>query len=171
MIKTPFIYQRWFLRIFCAGSILPFVFAIQYLFAKQMKIEYANMWYIVVCIIIALIGNIGYYKYTQHKKWFERKGYYWVENEIVYIQKKNKIFKLENVKWLRGTTVSAYGVAKSGMLVIQFKKSKIILISSSVQSVDDFSESELLSLFETILEHNPKLKKDDTLNYWYELEE
>lgn len=171
MNKTTFTYQKWFLKIFCAGSILPFLLVIQYLFSMLMKIEHANMWYIAICIIIALTGNIGYYKYAHHKKWFERKGYYWVENKIVYIQKKNKIYKLENVKWLRGTTISAYGIAKSGMLVIQFEKSKIILVSSSTEAVNDFSDSELLHLFETILEYNPKLKKDGTIDYWYELKE
>lgn len=147
---------------------MPLALLIQYLFAKLLNIEYANTLYIIICVIIAFAALFVYYKYTRNKKWFESKGAYWVENGIVYIEKQNKIYKIEDVKWLRGTTVSVYGFDKSGMLVVQFKNSKIILVSSSTVHVNDFSDSELLPLFETILQYNTELKKDDTLDFWYE---
>lgn len=171
MEKTLFTYQRWFLRIGCAGISLPFVLIIQRLVAKLMDIEYANFWYILICAAIMLIWLYIYYKFTQKHTWFEREGFYWVEDGIVYIQKQNKIYELKDVKWLRGTTVSVYGMAKSGMLVIQFEKNKIVLVSSQNTSVDSFADSELLPLFEMILEYNAELKKDDTLDYWYEFKE
>ena len=37
-----------------------------------------------------------------------------------------KVYEIKKVKWLRGTTISAYGMAKAGMLVIKFDKKKIV---------------------------------------------
>ena len=171
MEKTLFTYQQWFLRIGCAGIALPFALIIQHLVAKLMDIEYANFWYILICGIIMLICLYIYYKFTQKYKWFERTGAYWIKDETVYIQKQNKIYELKKVNWLRGTTVSVYGMAKSGMLVIQLDKRKIVLVTSQTTPVDSFADSELLHLFETILEYNTKLKKDETLDFWYEIED
>lgn len=168
MVKTPFIYQRWFLRIFCAGIMLPIIMLVQNLFALLLGIEYANFRYIVICCIVALCDLAVYYKITQRHKWFERTGTYWVDNGIVYIQRRNKIYELRNIKRLRGTTVSAYGIAKSGMLIIESEKDKLFFVSSSTESVACFSKCDLFPLFEKILEWNPQLKKDDTLDFWYE---
>ena len=79
--------------------------------------------------------------------------------------------ELKKVNWLRGTTVSVYGMAKAGMLVIQFGKKKIIFVSSQATSIDSFSNCELLQLFGTILEYNTDLIKDDTLDFWYEIKD
>ena len=171
MEKTLFTYQRWFLRIFCAGIGLPFVWIIQDLIAKLMGIEYANFWYILICGIIMLIWLYIYYKFTQRHKWFERTGVYWIKDGTVYIQKQNKVYELKKVKWLRGTTISVYGMSKAGMLVINFDKKKIILVSSQTTSVDSFANCELIHIFEKILEYNTELIKDDTSDFWYEISE
>ncbi len=42
-------------------------------------------------------------------------------------------------------------------------------MSSSNTREDAFSNSALLDLFETILENNPDLIKDDKLDFWYEI--
>ena len=170
MEKNLFTYQRWFLRIGCAGIALPLVLIVQFVVAELMGIEYANFWYSLICVTIMFVWLYIYYKCTQNRKWFERTGAYWIENGIVYIQKQNKIYELEKVNWLRGTTVSVYGMAKSGMLVIQSEKKRIILVSSQTTYVDSFADSELLHIFEKILEHNTELKKDDVLDFWYEIE-
>ena len=169
MEKILFTYQRWFLRIGCAGIAVPFAFIIQHLVAGLMDIEFANLWYILICGIIMLIWLYIYYKFTQKYKWFERKGAYWIKDEIVYIQIQNKIYELNKVDSLRGTTVSVYGMAKAGMLVIQSEEKKIVLVSSQTKSVDSFADSELLRILEKILEHNTELKKDDVLDFWYEI--
>ena len=171
MDKTLFTYQRWFLRIGCAGIALPLVLIVQFVVAELMGIEYANFWYFLICAIIMFVWLYVYYKCTQNRKWFERTGAYWIENGIVYIQKQNKIYELKKVNWLRGTTVSVYGMAKAGMLVIQSGKKKIIFVSSQATSIDSFSNCELLQLFETILEYNTDLIKDDTLDFWYEIKD
>ena len=168
MEKITFTYQRWFLRIGCAGIALPFVFIIQLFVAKLMDIEYANPWYCLICATIMLIWLYIYYKFTQKHPWFERTGAYWIEDGTVYIQKQNKIYELKKVNWLRGTTVSVYGMVKAGMLVIQFGKKKIILVSSQTTSVDSFANCKLLHMFETILEYNSELIKNDEFDFWYE---
>ena len=132
-----------------------------------MGIEKANLGYILICVITAFIGMAIYYKYTQHHKWFIRSGAYWVKDGIVYIEKENKTHALKNIKWLNGTTVSAYGMAKAGMLVIRYGKKKITLVSSFV-SEESFLDSKLFPLFEVILANNPELKKDDTSDFGYE---
>ena len=169
MEKTLFKYQRWFLRIGCSGIALPCVSILQNAVAKLMNIEYANFWYILICAAIMFIWLYVYYKFTQKHKCFEKTGSYWIKDGTVYIQKQNKIYELEKVNWLRGTTVSVYGMAKAGMLVIQSEKKKIVLVSSQTKSVDSFADSELLRIFEKILEHNTELKKDDALDFWYEI--
>ena len=168
MEKTLFKYQKWNLRIFCAGIGIPAVLAIQNLFAELMDIEYANFGYNCVCAVVMFVWLYVYYKLTQRHKLFERTGAYWVENGIVYIQRGKRIFEIKNVQWLRGTTVSVYGFVKSAMLIINFEKKKVILVSSSAEPVENFSGSELFPLFETVLENNTELKKDDTLDFWYE---
>lgn len=168
MEKISFTYQRWFLRIGCAVIGLPVVLIIQDFVAKWMGIEYANWGYILICSIIMLAWLYIYYKFTQRYKWFERTGVYWIKDETVYLQKQNKVYELKKVKWLRGTTVSVYGIAKAGMLVIQFDNKKIVLVSSQATSVDSFANCELLNIFETILEYNAQLIKDDDFDFWYE---
>ena len=78
------------------------------------------------------------------------------------------VYELKKVKWLRGTTVSAYGMAKAGMLVIQSDEKKIVLVSSQPTSVESFANCELLHMFETILEYNTELTKDNDFDFWYE---
>ena len=170
MEKTLFTYQRWFLRVICSGIALPLILIVQLLAAESLGIKNANFWYFLICGTVMLIWLYVYYKYTQKHKWFERTGAYWIKDGIVYIQKQNKIYELKKVNWLRGTTVSVYGIAKSGMLVIQSEKKKIVLVSSQATSVDSFADCELLHIFEKIVENNTELKKDDVLDFWYEIE-
>lgn len=168
MEKIQFRYQSWYLKILCSGIILPLIFGIQYLFATVLNIEYANFGYLFVCGIIAIVGFCAYFKCAQYREWFERKGVYWVENGTVYIQKQNKTHEIKNIKWLRGTTVSAYGAAKAGMLVVKYGEKKMVLVASSKKSVESFSDSELRPLFEIILEYNTELIKDGALDFFYE---
>ena len=103
--------------------------------------------------------------------WFERTGAYWIKDGTVYIQKQKKVYEIKKVKWLRGTTISAYDMAKAGMMVIKFDKKKIVLVSSQTTSVDTFANCELLHIFETIFQYNTDLIKDDTLEFWYEIKD
>ena len=169
MKKTEFIYQRWYLRLFSAAVMLPLVFAVQMMVAEWMDIEYANFIYVLFSILIALTGIVIYYKLTEHNKCFFGKGFYWAENGIVYIQKGKRIYEVQEVTWISGTRVSVWGLARSGMLVIQFSEKKIVLFSASMKDGKSFADSELLHLFETVLEHNLHLHKNDEIDFWYEV--
>lgn len=169
MEKTPFTYQRWYVKILFSGVMLFVAIPAQFLIAKWMKIEEANVWYGAICVISMLVLLFAYYQCAQRFRWFVREGVYWVNDGVVFIQTKDKIYEFKNVTWLRGTTVSAYGLSKSGMLVVQCEKKKIVFVSFSTKQVDNFSKCELLPLFETILDYNPALQKDDTLDFWYEI--
>ena len=169
MEKTEFIYQRWYLRLFLAALMVPLELAIQIWFAEWMGIEYADFWYVLFCIVIGLACISIYYKLTEHSKMFFKKGLYWAENGMVYIQKGQKIYGVQDVTWLRGTTVSVWGLARSGMLVIQCSEKKIVLFSASMKDGKSFADSELLHLFETVLEHNSHLHKNDEIDFWYEV--
>lgn len=167
MERTEFTYQRWFLKILCAGFILPLVYIIQVGIAEVLDID---GWHgISMSVIVAVIGMILYYKYTDNAQFFLKKGYYWLENEVVFIQRNDKVYKLQNVEWLKGDTTSAYG-SKVGMLVVQYAKTKIVLYSKSLKDDMDFSNTELYPVFELILLNNPQLKKDESFEYWYEVE-
>ena len=166
---TTFTYQRRYLMLFCAGIVLPFVFALQNLLAVLLHVEEFNFGFLLLCATIMIAFLILYYQCAQRFHWFERTGAYWVEDGAVHIQIGKKTAEVKNVTWLRGTMVSAYGLAKSGMLVIQSEGKKIVLFSPSSKNITNFSQSSLLSLFETVLECNPRLKKDETLDFWYEI--
>ena len=166
---TAFTYQRRYLMLFCAGIVLPFIFALQNLLAVLLHVEEFNVGFLLLCALLMLLFLVAYYQCAQHFHWFERTGAYWVENGTVYLQIGRKTVDVKNVTWMRGTTVSAYGLLKSGMLVIQSEGKKIVLFSPSSKNITDFSQSSLLSLLETVLECNPSLKKDETLDFWYEI--
>ncbi len=168
MQKTEFIYQRWYLRLFFAAVMLPLELTIEILFAAWMGIEYADFIYVLLCVLIGLAGISIYYKLTAHTELFFKKGFYWVENGMVYIQKGKKIYAVQDVAWLRGTTVSVWGLARSGMLVIEMPKNKIVLFSSVMKDGKNFADCESLHLFETVLSYNSHLNKDDNFDFWYE---
>lgn len=46
---------------------------------------------------------------------------------------------------------------------------KIVLFSAPMKDGKNFADSELLYLFETVLEHNSRLYKNDEIDFWYEL--
>lgn len=168
MEKVQFTYQRWSLRLLGFGLIIPIVFWLQYLIAKIMGLQYANTMYIIICTIVAFFTLFFYYKLTQRYNCFLKKGSYWVDNGTVYVATKRNTYKIQNAKLLRGTTVSVYGMAKSGMLIAEFNRKKLILTSDSDSSIKKFSDCELFPLLETILMYNPNLEKHDVLKFWYE---
>ncbi len=169
MKKTKFVYQRWYLRMTGSFLILPLIFGLQLWLFDLLNIGRVNLLFSAVMLVTLSTGFNLYYKCTKNLKLFYKSGAYWVEDGIVYIQTHKKEYRIQNVVWLRGTTVSVYGLAKSGMLVVQFEGGKVVLVSSSNTREEAFSDSALLGLFETILENNPDLIKDEKLDFWYEI--
>jgi hypothetical protein len=169
MEKYSFTYQKYFWRFCCFAFLyLSLFFLLDFL--VSIFFDNPNKLIEFLCNVIMIIFAWFYYNDSRDKKWFERKGSYWVENGLVYIQKQSKIYKLEDIKWISGRTISVWGIAKSGVLVIKTKKNKMFLISSDL-SVENFNDCNLIPLYNFIIEHNSKLQKEDSLDFWYELEE
>ena len=180
MNKTEFTYQRWYLRMFCSGIVLPIAIGIQMIIAEFLYIQDIFFW--ILCGLIMVVGLIIYYSVTEKIPFFYKIGYYWFEDDIVYIQTENnnsiskhkqentyKVNKLKNVKWLKGDTTSAY-IFKVAMLVAEYEDRKITLFSKTIDDSAKFPDTDLYSIFTLILSKNPELKKDKNLDFWYEKE-
>lgn len=167
MEKTEFTYQRWYFRILCAGLNVPIVFILSIVIASL--IDSNDKQYLILTAVLAMLGAALYYKRTENSPLFLKKGYYWIENGVVFIQIAKKVYEIKDVTWLRGCTTSAYG-SKTGMLIVEHEKSKLILFSKSSKANTSFSATELYPVFQAVLSNNPQLKRDAELDDWYEAE-
>lgn len=166
MKKEEFTYQRFNLRISLSLLVLPIVFVVQHMIYERLRMS--DSLFLIMGALMAVLGAFIYYKWTENKALFLRKGYYWVENSIVFIQRGKQIRKIKNVDWINGAIISAYGVS-AAMLVIQCGKRKSQIFSKSIEKGVSFSSTELYPIYKLILENNPKLEKDETSEYWYEI--
>lgn len=165
MNKVEFVYQRFNLRIAISVLILPIVQMIRTMILRPLGIS--DGLYIALGAMITVGGLMLYYKWSENLTFFFRKGYYWEDNGIVYIQRGKKVKTITNVDWLRGTDTFAYG-PRVAMLVIQCGKEKTVIHSRAIEENRNFSSTELYPLYKLILENNPKLEKDTDFPYWYE---
>lgn len=160
MKKIQFTYQKWFLRVILVPV---FLFLLAILLTPYSEKIFFNIIY----LVIAFICIHFYFKFSQKYKWFYRKGFYWVEDNIVFIEKGKKIYKLTDVKAVLGLKVSCWGYAKSGMLRVDYGRKKLAIVSTSKEEFNSFSECELFPLFETVLEYNSDLQKEDGLDFGF----
>ena len=169
MNKIPFKYQRWFLRNTCFSVILFFaslaLCALEILTEIPIIILPSSMLAIIICILTERF----YFKHTKHSKWFICEGNYWVEDGTVFIETRKKTYSIDNVICIIGKTVSFDRYNKSGKLTIDYNNKTLKLISTEDEKVESFSDSGLYGLFETIIENNPELKKDNKLHFWYSI--
>lgn len=169
MEKREFTYQRFFSRVFATlilACVVTGLFVL--ILGKISAVFYSYGIYIGIALIC-----LGFcFKYTQSCKLFIGSGKYWVENGIVVIEKGQKVYALNDVKTLLAKKISFFGYpySKTGMLQIGNGRKTIELMSSSNNSIKSFSDSELLSLFEDVLENNPQLLKSDMRDFWYKVE-
>lgn len=166
MSKNTFLYEKTFLKVFFLGIILLAV-----VFLQGVIIPYNNFWIDFIDTLVVLAVAYFYINITQRNGLFVRKGAYWVENDTVFVETRNKTYSLNNVKALYGTTISLFGFQRAAMLKVDFGKKTLSLTCPSRESISSFSDSELYSMFETIVQHNSELKKDDELDFSYELKE
>ena len=163
MNKTKIVYQRWFLRFFSFVIVMFLIdWGVEYL-ASLSGVSDGNF---VVKLIVSIIDVSLAYIFL-HSEFFHREGVYWTEDGILFLKKGKKTYELKNVKNIYGTTISYFGFARSGALRITLENKTIVLISPWAEGIKNFSHTELLYLFETILEYNLQLKKDDEEDFWY----
>ena len=170
MNKTPFKYQRWFLRNTCFFVILFFVPFAMFVLPESIEIPLESLFRSII-LIIYILTNHFYFKLTKHSKLFICEGYYWVEDGTVFIETRKKTYSIDNVICIIGKAVSFDPYNKSGKLTIDYNNKTLKLISIDDEKVESFSDSGLYGLFETIIENNPELKKDNKLHFWYSIEE
>ncbi len=169
MNKTPFTYQRWFLRFFCAAVIL--VFAALALLGLEELIGIPNIfWGLLSLLIVEIVITPFCFKLTGHSKLFICEGSYWVEDGTVFIETRKKTYSLNNVASIYGKTVSFEG-HNAGKLIIDYNNKTLSLVSIDEEKVESFSDSGLYGLYETIKENNPELKKGEFTHFWYCLKE
>lgn len=169
MQKIDFKYQRWFLRTFCLLVIIIFAVFAQQGIAILTKTPRENFGFDLVTIICCCVITHFFFRLTQNCKCFTGEGAYWIEDGIVLIKTRRNTYSLNDVKALYGTTISFLGYIKSGMLKIDFNNKTLTLVALSNKDIESFCDSELYNLFETVLEYNMELKKDDKLDFCYEL--
>lgn len=130
---------------------------------------YEGFWFHLISNLCIVVVVHFYFVYTRRCKWFTAEGAYWVEDGVVFVAKGKKTYALNNIQAVYGTTISYLGYVKSGMLRIDLDGKKIVLVSCSSDGIENFSDSGLYSLYETVLQNNTGLKKDDTEEFLYNL--
>ena len=98
---------------------------------------------------------------------FLKKGAYWVEDGTVFLEVNRKAYRLNSVKAVYGMTTSYFGLTKVALLKIETAERKLTLASPSIKRTECFSDSILVPLLETILENNPQLRKNTTVDFYY----
>ena len=146
--------------------VLPVSYAIRYLIYAPLGIK--DGFFTILSVLTTLVGLVLYYKWTEKSTLFLGKGYYWVENDIVYIQRGMKIRAITNVNWLRGSDTFSYD-GRVPMLIVTCGKKKTMLYAKTIADKEDFSRTELYPIYELILKNNPQLVEDENLPYWYEV--
>ena len=172
MEKITFTYQRWFLRI----SYLIILLGISTLgccgiyesLPSSLHGFWSNTIFVIVYVFIHYLIMHLYSKYTQNCKYFLCSGEYWIENGIVFIKTK-RTYELKNVNAVIGITKSFRDYAKTGIMKVDYGKKTLTLCSPSDDKINLFSDTELMSLFETIIENNSDLKKDGAMDFCYTL--
>jgi len=173
MNKTPFTYQRWFLRNFCAGVILFFAVLAILGLVELTKSPHNDFFWLACYLIAGIICSVitpFFFKLTRHSKLFICEGAYWVEEGTVFIETRKKTYSMNNVTSIFGKTVS-FDKHNAGKLIIDYNNKTLTLISLDEEKIESFYDSGLYGLFETIRENNPELKKGEFTHFWYCLKE
>lgn len=167
MKKTRFFYQKYFLRAFCVIVIVPIAAFLQYLFDIVTTVQEENFWFTWICDLAVFAGVFAYFKSTEKCRLFLKKGAYWVEDGTVFLEVNRKAYRLNSVKAVYGMTTSYFGFTKVALLKIETAERKLTLASPSIKRTECFSDSILVPLLETILENNPQLRKNTTVDFYY----
>ncbi|MBE6670913.1 MAG: hypothetical protein E7593_01770 [Ruminococcaceae bacterium] len=165
MEKTEFTYIRFVSRLLYVLILIPFI----PLFDKLTNILNSKFLNTLIVFLFYLICCRICDKITQKCELFVGKGAYWIEDGVVSIKKGKKVYNLKNIRALYGTRIRNTFYTKTGMLKIDYGKKTLTLVSNSTTHIENFAECELYPLFNTIIECNPELEKDDTLDYLYEI--
>lgn len=167
MEKTEFVYSKSMLRFTSVWTIALFAkIALDSLNDKFWGIQLNGIlgFFVNFLLFAALLAPCYYI--INHYKLFQRKGYYWVNDGIVYIQTKKETYSLENIECVSVSDWSFPGDFRHGQLTIKLKDNKLFFSSLPKYTIETFFDCDLAPLLDTILAHNPQLIKDEDLDWW-----
>jgi hypothetical protein len=101
-------------------------------------------------VAIMFVLLFVYYAISEKWKLFRGKGYYWIENDILFIQADNKTYEITDVTELSGHVQSVYH-SRYTMLLIEMGKTKIKFFSNPIEREQTFQDSSLYPLYCLIL--------------------
>lgn len=129
-----------------------------------------NMVYYMINVLLMILMLTLYYKITNNMSFFIGKGYYWEDEGIVYIDYKNKVYSINHIKELCGSENNIYK-HKYAVLYIQSQQDKIKIFSKPIKKTENFEDSSIYDLYETLLKNNNDLQAVEILHqeakYWY----
>ena len=167
MEKTEFTYERFYSKCILA-IIMAFAFGCGFALLSQGIFELVPEGFIrkLLWVILTFVFIFCSYKVMKHLKFLRCKGFYWIRDGVVHIQKKNKVYPLVNIQLVRTGSYSAMAIEDSGMLSVKLEDETLSFFSLADSSIKRFSDCDLVPLLEAILSCNPQLVKDDDRDIW-----
>jgi hypothetical protein len=166
-MKKEFEFQRYYKRWLGALPCLAIAIVLNFLLELLSLNKTA---YFVLCVAIMFVLLFVYYAISEKWQLFRSKGYYWIENDILFIQVDNKTYKVTGVTELLGDVKSVYH-SRYTVLLIEMGKTKIKLFSAPIEQEQTFQDSSLYPLYCLILSRAQDLEPVKVLNqdteYWY----
>lgn len=127
--------------------------------------------YTIDCLIILLFLAI-YYKVTQKYSWYIINGEYWIDEDELIFNIKNKLIKIkfchiDEIFMAKNNLIGSYHT----ILLIKWNKKKIKLISKPMYKCNEIYDEQFVEIFKLIKNHSKKLStvKDlqgNDIDYW-----
>lgn len=170
-MKNEFEFQYYYRRWLGALPILIISIILNLLLSL---LSLSNIIHYILCIIVMLVLMCIYYKISENCKIFHGKGYYWTDNDIVYIQAGKKLYKISEVKELLGDVKSIYS-SKYAVLLIETNTNNVKLFSIPIDKEQKFEDTSVYPIYKLVLDKENDLKPVKILNqdvdYWFRKEE
>lgn len=166
MEKIEFRFQYYYLRWICSLPCLIIAILLNCVIVKLIQQE---IWVYFLCAIMMITFMKLYYYFTQKYGWFNRKGYYWIEDKTVYIQTGKKTMKVDLVRELLGEVVEVYSNCCT-MILIDTGKKKYKLFSVQLENSKQFKDSSIYELYQALLDKfnlQPVKVFNQKTDYWY----
>jgi hypothetical protein len=166
-MKKEFEFQRYYKRWLGALPCLAIAIVLNFLLEL---LSLNTTAYFVLCVAIMFVLLFAYYAISEKGELFRGKGYYWIENDSLFIQIDNKTYEIIGVTELFGQEKSVYH-SKYTMIRIEMGKTKIKLFSAPIEQGQTFPDSSLYPLYCLILSRAQDLEPVKVLGqdteYWY----
>jgi hypothetical protein len=153
-MKKEFEFQHYYKRWLGA---LPCLFIAIALDCLLDLLSLSNIVYFGLCIAIMFALLIAYYINSEKLKLFYGTGYYWTEDDVLFIQADKKTYEISNITELSGYVKSLYGSSYTE-IIIKVEQKSLKLFSIPLEQDQTFKDSSLYSLYRAILSNSPDLQ-------------